>query len=193
MHAHALESEHGIRHLLSSPPFEMDTPADFTEELISTHLKLHPPVEEGAGLSGPERFLRSTSFVVQPSHTHTGEVIKCAQGIKYFKKYFTIIVSQGYQDTLLRELTGMISLVKDHPELSKDFQLLVDSRGQIYQIDLDRVIPNQLPEGHASWKELWKVPEKLINGHLGTFDPKWVESCLEHAIRHVRTDVNVEI
>jgi len=169
-YAQKLESEYGIRHFYSGPPFETTIPEYFAERMAAAANDNH---------NGENRFDRATSVVVQPSRSapEYSTLFKCRGG-RFYQSLDHVINygREGYEERLLEELATTFGVVESNPGLVFDFQFMIDLDGRIYHLDLDRVFGHPY-HGRALRK---KVPNTVSD----------IKICLENAMDYIRTSMH---
>lgn len=169
-YAQKLESEYGIRHFFSGPPFETTIPEYFAERMAAAG---------NDNQNSNDRFDGATSVVVQPSRSapEYSIIFKCTKVRLYHTLDHVINYGrEGYEERLLEELATTFGVVESNPGLVFDFQVMIDLDGRIYHLDLDRVY-SWTYHGRALRN---KVPKTVSD----------IKICLENAMDYIRTSMH---
>jgi len=156
-YAAELEAEYNFRHFYADPPYEMNTPSAFVRNLWGDYKK---------------HFGKPKSLIIQPSRTapEGSIIIRCYNDRVLYGRLLYILQSMSVESkqNLLGELESVIQVVEAQPVLINDFQLVIDTNGRTYHLDLNRV-----KRGEASQK-----------------DARNFEGCLEGAVKYVGDSIN---
>lgn len=159
--AKELELKYHIRHLFLDLPFEVHLPHDIVDSMNanSYHVK---NVVNGRLVKGAKpkkyHFHHNTPAIIQPNKSAPTQsiILKCKslKEIESLGNYdiFKDIESlasydkKGFFEQLQSEISFTIALVEKEPFLTYDFQLMIDSNGNIYHLDFDRLLNMPIPK-----------------------------------------------
>jgi len=161
--AQRLESEHQIRHFLDGPP-----------EVTKVPMHMVDPLNSSINVVGighmtninKSRFKSNMDVIVQ--RNHVGPVPHVLIGctgrkreytIPMFDDFFDSVVTdhQSFANQLYTELESTITLLMKEPILFTDFQVMVDTYGQVYHLDFDRTHKDIDSAGNAK-KQIMAAP-----------------------------------
>jgi len=157
-----------FRHFYTGPPFEMRTPGGFQQKINKGSRRGEIGSEYRSFYEG------ATSLIIQPSRAPPkgSIVIRCYnhQTLNDRLDYILQNMDLESKQTLLGGLEDTLPLAKSHPELTKDFELMIGPDGQSYHVDLDRA----------------------KGGNPRRREEQFFEGCLDGAIDIVKMSISME-
>jgi len=176
-----LEHDYNIQHFLQSPP-EIIAVSDHLASLINQHLwyeTLDLPVNKVATNKKRNRFpVHSQVYVQKVQAAPTPNLLlACAHSNRpHFERHVETFLMNATQNKFARNffknLAQTRKLLQQEPCLMKDFQVVLDSHGNIYHLDFDRCFhTRETDETKPCLDYLHKVEMRIHNTLQDPFQP----------------------
>lgn len=175
--AKQLEREHGIKHFLAGPPTKVKVSKELARRL-RRNLYAEKYRKKLKGKTAWRRYPKGSIIHVQKvrlapkRHLLMGcvdsKVDAFQKDLPSFLSYVTY--KEKFVKTFSEGLAETKKLLEVEPSLVKDFQLFVDTRGNIYHLDFDRCF--------RSSGEKWRMSETVTRSCLEALDK------MDHDIQH---------